>query len=157
LRELAMILVRQWKLIVAVVAAVVSAVALMNAFFIPPTYESSAVVQFRADNAALGLDFRAFQALSASPSVMMEVGKSTGVDWSVVQVSERFRFKEENNAPILTVTAKAKDPQTAVRLVQAWIEAVRAETQRRMASRLADQKGVVEGNYQAAMDRMAMA
>jgi Uncharacterized protein involved in exopolysaccharide biosynthesis len=156
LRELATILVRQWKVIVAVVAAVVSAVAVMNAYFIPPTYESSAVVQFRTDNAALGLDFRAFQALSASPSVMMEVGKSTGVDWSVVQVSERFRFKEENNAPILTVTAKAQDPQTAVRLVQAWIEAVRAETQRRMASRLADQKGVVEANYQAAMDRMAM-
>jgi len=54
LRELAMILVRQWKVIVAVVAAVVSAVAMMNAFFIPPTYESSAVVQFRTDNAGVG-------------------------------------------------------------------------------------------------------
>src|SRR5690606_7595535 len=93
LRELAMILVRQWKVIVAVVAAVVSAVAMMNAIFIPPTYESSAVVQFRADNAALGLDFRAFQALSASPSVMMEVSKLSGVDSSVDKVRGWFRLK----------------------------------------------------------------
>src|SRR5690606_40693023 len=87
----------------------------------------------------------------------MEVSKRSGVDWSVGQVSGRFRFKEENNAPILAVTAKAQDPQTAVRLVQAWIEAVRAETQRRMASRLADQKGVVEANYRTAMDELAIA
>src|SRR5690606_31379682 len=152
-----MILVRQWKVIAAVVAAVVSAVAVMNAFFIPPTYESSAVVQFRTDNAAVGLDFRAFQALSASPSVMMQVSRLSGVDWSVGQVSDRFGFKEQNNAPILTVTAKAQDPQTAVRLVQAWIEAVRAETIRRMQNRLADQKGVVDANYQAAMDQIATA
>src|SRR5690606_5650956 len=156
LRELATILVRQWKVIVAVVAVVVSAVAVVNSFFIPPTYESSTVVQFRTDSAVLGLDFRAFQALSASSTVMMEVSRLSGADWSVGQVRDRFRFKEENNAPILTVTAKAQDPQTAVRLVQAWIEAVRAETQRRMASGLADQKGVVVANYQAAMDRMAM-
>lgn len=159
LRQLVGVLLRQWKVIAGVLALVVGSVAFMNGFIIPPTYESSAVVQFHSEGAVSGLDFSAFQALAASPGVMTEVAKLAAVDGSVAELNRQFNFREAANASragasLLEVTAKAQEPQMAMQLVQAWIEAVRSATLRTMEIRVADQKRIVEANYLAAVDAL---
>lgn len=159
LRQLFTVLLRQWKVIAGVVALVVGSVAVMNAFIIPPTYESSVVVQFHNEVAALGVDFPAFRALAESPGVMTEVAKLAAVDVSAAELNRQFNFKEAMDAnrpgaPLLSVTVRAQEPQLAPRLVQAWTEAVRSATLRTMESRLADQKRVVEANYLEALNAL---
>lgn len=154
LRQFAITILRQWKVIAGMVALVVATVAVVNTYVLSPIYESSAVVMFRNDQTALDIDFHAFQALSSSPAVMSEVGRRTGSDWSIADMTRHFDFKADNKAPMMTVTVRAGDPRLTVGLVNAWIDAVRAETLHTMESRLMHAKNIVEENFRSHMEAL---
>ena len=156
LRELAAVIVKQWKVIAAIVVLVGVAVTVVNTYFLTPIYQSSATVSF--SNSPTGdLSFEAFQALASSPSVMSQVIRDTRVDMSVPELTGRFSFQPANGTPLLTASVKVDDPQLAVRLVEAWIVAVQSETHRFMQGRLADRKALAEANYLAQREALLIA
>lgn len=147
IRQLALVVLKRWKVIASIVVSVAVAVALVNTYVLTPSYENSAVVFFSNPDSVVDFSFDAFQALASSPAVMAQVVRETRVDMSVSQLATRFSFKSDDGMSLLTASIKVDDPNLALRLIEAWIAAIRAETHRFMQDRLADRKALAEANY----------
>lgn len=153
---------RRWRFIAAVVAALGLVVAVVNFFVLPARYESSATLIYSNGNASSGINFQLLQSIVSSPSLMEEVERTSGEDPRLLGARGEYRSSADERTATIVLSVTANSPEASVMLLEHWIEGVRTRVRRLLEERLAQQIEAVDSKYvqlkeelQTAEDRLA--
>lgn len=111
--------------IVGLIAVALAIAAVLSYVVLPPSYESSVVVELPvADDATgLGISPRGYEELAGSPPVMDSLKQKLGLGISSLDLMGRFSFSLEPPVRLLGVTAKAGTAAEAKQLALTWVDA----------------------------------
>lgn len=144
LRALVAVLLRRKWLIIGLTALAVTLAAIVSFFILPPTYESTVVLQLPEPgrDTDIGMTQQAFSVMALSPSVLRAVASSLPDEPEIEPLSRTFKVKLEDRARLLHVTSHGASPSEAKQKADLWLSAfltaaeaqLREQVQQRLAA-----------------------